>query len=249
MPKSRASAIIGLNSYPQVIDLLKYLKKELQATLSGFELMWQRTYQAMTQSQTGYPPPLKDAYPYYVFVESMGSDLEGDFNRLETHIAKALENEIIEDAVMAQSERELQAIWRIREDVSVLADQAKYDQHFDISLPIPVIGKEVDIAINALEKLPFVSFIFPFGHVADGNIHFIIGKTENSPEIIEKINEIIYANLVKNKGSVSAEHGIGLDKKAYLKTSRTPEEIQLMKVLKKTLDSKNILNPGRIVSI
>ncbi len=140
-------------------------------------------------------------------------------------------------------------IWKIREDVSVLADQAAYDQHFDISLPIPVIGKEVDTAIEQLSALPFVEKIFPFGHVADGNIHFIIGKSENSPDIIQQINDIIYANLAKNKGSVSAEHGIGIDKKAYLATSRSEEEINLMQVLKKTLDPKNILNPGRIISI
>ena len=76
-----------------------------------------------------------------------------------------------------------------------------------------MIGKEVDHAIDQLEQLDFVEKIFPFGHVADGNIHFIIGKKDNSPEIIEAINAVIYANLEKNKGSVSAEHGIGLDKK------------------------------------
>ena len=149
--------------------------------------------------------------------------------------------------MLAQSERELQSIWKIREDVSVLADQAQYDQHFDISLPIPVIGKEVDLAIEQLEQLDVVECIFPFGHVADGNIHFIVGKKENSPAIVEAINAIIYANLAENNGSVSAEHGIGLDKKAYLSTSRSKAEIELMRLLKKTLDPKGILNPGRII--
>ena len=133
--------------------------------------------------------------------------------------------------------------------MSVLADLAKYDQHFDISLPIPVIGEEVDRAIEKLTQLDFVEKIFPFGHVADGNIHFIIGKKDNSPVIIEAINAIIYAELAKHKGSVSAEHGIGLDKKAYLSTSRTPNEIALMQLLKKTLDPQGILNPGRIISL
>ncbi len=73
--------------------------------------------------------------------------------------------------------------------------------------------KEIDRAIKELEQLDFVEKIFPFGHVADGNIHFIIGKKDNSPEIIEAINAIIYAKLSHYKGSVSAEHGIGLDKK------------------------------------
>ena len=200
-----------------------------------------------TISPSTYVAPLPDHYPYYVFIESLGSDQIKDQERLEDLIGAALEDGLVGDGVLAQSERELQSIWKIREDVSVLADQAQYDQHFDISLPIPVIGKEVDLAIEKLEQLDVVERIFPFGHVADGNIHFIIGKKENSPEIIEAVNEIIYANLAKNKGSVSAEHGIGLDKKAYLDTSRSEEEIHLMQVLKKALDPKGILNPGRII--
>ena len=248
-PQSRSSAIVGIHHYEQVIQMLKFMEKGLAGTLTGFELMWQRTYQAMTQPPSAYPPPLPDQYPYYVFIECMGSNAVNDFNRLETLIEEALENGIIEDGVLAQSDRELQSIWKIREDVSVLADLAKYDQHFDISLPIPVIGEEVDRAIEKLSQLDFVEKIFPFGHVADGNIHFIIGKKDNSPAIIEAINAIIYAELAKHKGSVSAEHGIGLDKKAYLSTSRTPNEIILMQLLKKTLDPQGILNPGRIISL
>ena len=248
-PQSRSSAIVGIHHYEQVIQMLKFMEKGLAGTLTGFELMWQRPYQAMTQPPSAYPPPLPDQYPYYVFIECMGSNAVNDFNRLETLIGEALENGIIEDGVLAQSDRELQSIWKIREDVSVLADLAKYDQHFDISLPIPVIGEEVDRAIEKLSQLDFVEKIFPFGHVADGNIHFIIGKKDNSPAIIEAINAIIYAELAKHKGSVSAEHGIGLDKKAYLSTSRTPNEIVLMQLLKKTLDPQGILNPGRIISL
>ncbi|MGB1448513.1 MAG: FAD-binding oxidoreductase [Flavobacteriaceae bacterium] len=247
-PKSRSSAIVGINDYEQVIQLLKFMEKGLAGTLTGFELMWQRTYQAMTQPPSTYTPPLPDHYPYYVFIECLGSNTVNDFNRLEELIGQALEDEIIEDGVLAQSERELQRIWKIREDVSVLADLAQYDQHFDISLPIPVIGKEIDRAIKELEQLDFVKKIFPFGHVADGNIHFIIGKKDNSPEIIEAINAIIYAKLSHYKGSVSAEHGIGLDKKTYLNTSRTESEIALMRLLKNTLDPLGILNPGRIIS-
>ena len=246
-PSSRSSAIVALSEYKNVVALLKFLEKGLGGTLSGFELMWQRTYQAMTQPPSTYSPPLPSSYPYYVFVESLGSNRQTDFEQLTLLIEDALEKEIILDGVMAQTERELQNIWRIREDVSVLADQSPYDQHFDISLPIGVIGQEVNHAIEALEKLPFVSSIFPFGHVADGNIHFIIGKKDQSKEIIEAINSIIYANLKKNNGSVSAEHGIGLDKKAYLSTSRNATEIKLMQLLKATIDPKNILNPGRIV--
>ena len=247
-PQSRSSAIVGLDNYENVIALLKFMEKGLAGTLSGFELMWQRTYIAMTSARD-FSAPIPNNFPYYVFIESLGGDTTSDFNRLEDLIAEAFEKELIGDGVLAQSDRELQGIWKIREDVSVLADLAQFDQHFDISLPIPVIGKEIDAAVEQLEQLDFVEKIFPFGHVADGNIHFIIGKKENSPEIIDAINAIIYGCLQRNKGSVSAEHGIGLDKKKYLSTSRTENEINLMRTLKRALDPKNILNPGRIISV
>lgn len=247
-PQSRSSAIVGLDNYENVIALLKFMEKGLAGTLSGFELMWQRTYIAMT-SAPDFSAPIPNNFPYYVFIESLGGDTTSDFNRLEDLIAEAFEKELIGDGVLAQSDRELQGIWKIREDVSVLADLAQFDQHFDISLPIPVIGKEIDATVEQLEQLDFVEKIFPFGHVADGNIHFIIGKKENSPEIIDAINAIIYGCLERNKGSVSAEHGIGLDKKKYLSTSRTENEINLMRTLKRALDPKNILNPGRIISV
>ncbi len=179
----------------------------------------------------------------------MGTKPAEDYSRLEDLIGQALETELIQDAVMAQSERELHSIWQIREDVSVLAAQANFDQHFDISIPIPLIGKMVDDAVIALEKLPFVSCVFPFGHVADGNIHFIIGKKENNAAIIKSINDIIYQPLKAVGGSVSAEHGIGLHKKEYLSFCRSEAEIELMKTLKKTFDPLHILNPRKILSI
>jgi FAD/FMN-containing dehydrogenase len=245
-PSSRSSAIVGIKTYDNVIKVLKFLEKNLAGTLSGFELMWQDTYKAMTGEASHLNPPLNSEYNYYVFVESLGSQPKEDYSRLENLISESLEMELIQDGVMAQSERELNTIWQIREDVSILAAQANYDQHFDISIPIPLIGKLIKKATEELYKLPFVERVFSFGHVADGNIHYIIGKKDNTPEIIEAINQIIYKSLKQVGGSVSAEHGIGLHKKAYLHTSRSKEEIELMKILKKTFDSKNILNPGRI---
>ena len=128
--------------------------------LSGFELMWQSTYKTMTSENSHLIPPLSQEYPYYVFVESLGTKPAEDYSRLEDLIGEALETELIQDAVMAQSERENYIpSGRFEEDVSVLAAQANFDQHFDISIPIPLIGKMVDDAVEALEKLPFVSCV------------------------------------------------------------------------------------------
>jgi len=246
-PKSRSSALVGIQDYDRVLQLLKHLDKGLGGTLSGFELMWQHTYQTMTSPPSMHTSPLHQEYPYYVFVETMGNQPEDDFAQLESLIAEAMDKEIILDGVMAQTQRELNTIWQIREDVSVLAAQAKDDQHFDISLPIPKIGPLIDQITEELKTLPFVDRIFTFGHVADGNIHFIIGKKENSPEIIRAINAVVYRRLKENNGSVSAEHGIGLHKKDYLNTSKSTTEIELMRQLKALFDPYQILNPQRII--
>ena len=246
-PESRCSALVALNNYENVVNLLKFIEKGLSGTLTGFELMWNETYKTMLDSSENYSPLLPSTYPFYVFIESLGSDLSNDFDKLSELISRAAEQNLIEDALLAQNEREQKIIWDMREDVSVLAKKSRFDQHFDISLPIPVIEREVQIATKKLKKLSFIEHVFAFGHVADGNIHFIIGKNDNSKENTEKINQIIYSNLKENGGSVSAEHGIGLDKKKYLYTSRSTEEINLMKTLKKIFDPKNILNPGRVI--
>ena len=246
-PTSRFSALVALEDYDNVIDLLKFMQKGLSGSLSGFELIWGETYKTMRDSSPEYSSLLDTNFKYYVIIESLGSDAKVELERLSDLIYQAMEKNIAEDALLAQNERELKMIWNLREDVSVLANKSKFDQHFDISLPIPVIEKEVNIAIRKLNKLSFVDNIFVFGHLADGNIHFIIGKSENDKEKTKKINEIIYKNLKKNLGSVSAEHGIGRDKKEYLNTSRSKSEINLMIKLKKTLDPMNILNSGRII--
>ena len=105
----------------------------------------------------------------------------------------------------------------------------------------------MDSINDNLKKLSFVKNVYIWGHVADGNIHFIVGKEKNSDEIIKKVNEVVYEPLKENNGSISAEHGIGLHKKNYLIKSRSKPEIELMKQIKHFFDPKNILNPGRII--
>jgi len=248
-PKSRNSAFVAFNDYDKVIDFLKYMDSGLAGTLSGFELIWKQTYQMMTSSPATVKPPIPHGYEYYVLLESLGSHQENDLTRLQELLESAIKKELILDAVLAQSESDLKWFWTIREDVHIVASQCNHDQHFDISLPIPTIGQVLAAIAKQLHKLPKVNQVHIFGHVADGNIHLIIGKTEQSQELINQINDIIYQPLKALGGSVSAEHGIGLHKKAYLHFCRTTTEIQLMKTLKKALDPKKLLNPQKVLDI
>tara|TARA_B100000035_G_scaffold286161_1_gene270271 strand:- start:6 stop:1394 length:1389 start_codon:yes stop_codon:yes gene_type:complete len=245
-PKTRYTALAVTNDYKKVLDLLKFMEDKISKNLTAFELLWNDTYKQMISDKTIYNKYLPDNYKYYVLIEFMGGDFENDYDTFEKAIMNAVDHQLVEDAVVGKDEKEQLNIWGIREDVAVLAEEKKFDQQFDISIPVAQIGEVIDKTILELKNCQGVETIFPFGHVADGNIHFIIGKDSDNDELKSKINEIIYTNTELVQGSISAEHGIGLDKKKYLIKSRSKDEIELMKLIKKAIDPKNILNPGRV---
>ena len=248
-PKSRNGAWLGVSSYKKVVQLLKYLDRELAGTLSGFELVWKDAFIALSSPPASVKSPLPYDYPYYVLVETLGSNQQKDLATLQELLEIALTNKLIEDAAIAFTNSDLEWFWRIREDVHVMIGACKNNQQYDISIPIPKIGKYINKTIKKLYKIPEVDLVYALGHVADGNIHFSIGKTKQSKKLIKKVNDTIYKPLKKLEGSISAEHGIGIDKKAYLNLSRSPEEIALMETLKRSMDSKGLLNRGKVIGI
>ncbi len=246
-PKSRNTAILALKTYGQVVSLLQFMETALAGTLTGFELIWKDTYTAMIGVLQGKGVPLATGYPFYVLMETSGTEPATDRETLENVLVKAFEQELIVDGVLARSDLEQQQFWRIREDVDHMVALCTHDQHFDVSLPISQIDTYIRGVTEELTKIPEVDKFFVYGHMADGNIHLIVSKTKGNEDIKEKVNQLIYSPLPGYGGSISAEHGIGVHKKKYLAYSRTPEEIGLMKLLKTTMDPNNLLNPGKII--
>lgn len=246
-PKSRNSAWIGINGYAQVVRFFKYIDRELAGGLSAYELVWRETFETMTGSSASVASPLPHDYDFYILVECLGSHQDQDRERLVQLIENAMADELVLDAAIAFTESDLEWFWKIREDVRVLSAMANNDQHFDISLPIPLIGDYVQQITAELHAIAEVENVFVFGHMADGNIHLVIGKSNASTALKNQINDIVYAGISQMNGSVSAEHGIGLDKKAYLHHCQTATAIDIMKGLKLFFDPKGILNPGRVV--
>jgi len=247
LPKTRYTSLAVTNNYQNVLDLLKIMEDKISSSLTGFELLWNETYKKMVDDKTLYNMYLPDNFKYYVFIEYMGGDFENDYNNFESVVLDCVDKGVIDDAVVGKDDKEQVNIWGIREDVAVLADEREFDQHFDISIPVGLIGEVIDKISKELKDCEGVKTIFPFGHVADGNIHFIIGKDSDDDDLKSQINDIIYNNTKLVDGSISAEHGIGLDKKKYLIKSRSEDEIELMRLIKKSIDPKNILNPGRVI--
>lgn len=245
-PQSRNAAYIGFNEYNHVVAFLKYMDSSLAGKMSGYELLWKNSYMQMTSVSDAVKPPLPYDYEYYVLIETLGSNQLKDQEEFQSILEEALENEMILDAVMAHSPSDVDWFFRIREDVNNLVDFMKHDQHFDISLPIPLIGHYIEERYKSLALINGVEQIYAFGHVADGNIHFMIGKENLDLNLKKEIDHCIYDGLKEIGGSVSAEHGIGIHKKDYLELCRTPEEISLMRSLKTFMDPKGLLNPGKI---
>lgn len=246
-PKSRVSAFVGIKRYEDVMSLLKFMDAGLAGTLTGFELMWRDCYQAMTSPPSMMKAPLSGDYTYYVLIDCLGSIQAYDEERMTNLLSEALEEGFIEDAALACTQADLHWFWTIREDVGVFVTQHAFSQHFDISLPIPLIGELIDKISEELRQLEGVEAVYNFGHVGDGNIHIIAGKSTDAPSLKQRINDIVYAPLQAIGGSVSAEHGIGLHKKAYLPISRTANEIAVMTSIKRCLDPKNLLNRNKIL--
>lgn len=244
-PSSINTALVGLDSFEHVIKFLKYMDKGLGGNLSAYEVMWKNFYEVVTSSKSNRTPPLPLSSSYYVIVETMGADQEKDSVLFEKLLETALESNIIQDAVVPHSESERAKLWSIRDDVEQHYQNGPVKM-FDVSMPVSYMERYVEevnknFAANWREYKCVV-----FGHVGDGNLHIIGGVGSDDKKATKLMETCIYEPLKSIKGAISAEHGIGLEKKDYLEISRSEIEINLMRTLKKALDPNSILNPGKV---
>ena len=186
--------------------------------------------------------PLFDGNCYMLIV------LEGiQQERIDTLIEEMFNNELVSDGLIAQSPDEHLNLWTYRDMIVEAVSAHAVKRSTDVSLPIPRMGEYLNELMQRFENRPSSIDVIAYGHVGDGNFH--IDYTSNNPDDYDKIiaMEREQHELVSNyNGSISAEHGVGLTKKPYLTLTRTEEEIDLMRSIKKLLDPVGILNPGKI---
>lgn len=245
-PRSQDVAIVAVPSFEALTRLLKHADSALGGSLSAFEVMWQSFYRLVTSPPARGKPPVGHDHPYYVLIESLGANARLDSERFVAALETAIETKLISDAAVAQSEAERRAFWALRDDV-VQVVVGGMPVVFDISLPLAAMEQYVaalgrDLAVGIGEHRLWI-----FGHLGDGNLHVIVQVQPQDYMVLRpKIEAIVYGPLGRLGGSVSAEHGIGLEKKPYLSVCRSEGEIALMRALKAALDPAGILNPGKI---
>jgi FAD/FMN-containing dehydrogenase len=246
-PRSRDTALLAIESFDKVAAFLRAMDSALGGTLSAFEVMWNDFYRLIVTDDGAHGQPLDGSHAFYVLLEATGGHEESDHQRFEEALEEAFAAGLIADAVIAQSRQQREDLWAIRDDVEVMMTKLYPPLTFDISLSIPLLdGYVQEVRAGLAERWPD-SRLVTFGHLGDGNIHLVLTVGSLDAEDVHGVEEIVYGALGRRGGVISAEHGIGLEKRAYLHHSRSPEEIALMQALKTALDPKNILNPGKIL--
>lgn len=236
------TALVGVGDFDALMNFLKACDAGLAGCLSAFEVMWQDYYQLVTRPPASNTAPIAPDYPYYVLIEAMGaSDAQ-----LQQLLEECMARELVVDAVIAQSEAQRVQLWNLRDDVEQTFQHAPIFL-FDVSLRITEMPAYV-AKVNAALAESFDDYAnFTLGHMGDGNLHFAIGAGADDAETRRQVEACVYAPLAAIGGSVSAEHGVGLEKKPYLSIARSETEIELMRQLKRALDPKLLLNPGKII--
>jgi FAD/FMN-containing dehydrogenase len=246
MPVSAISALVALNAAEKIPALLKHMDRALGGLLSSYEVMWREYFRTVTEPGWHTAPMSRD-YPYYVVMEAQGADPEADAARFEAALEQAFESGLIVDAVLPKSKAERDRIWAIRENFEALLE-IKPMFLYDISLPIKDMTTYVATVEARLSTRWPRNRFFVLGHIGDGNLHFMIAPgVEATADLHDQVDHTVYEPLAEFGGAVSAEHGIGLEKRHWLPLSRDANELALMRLLKRSLDPRNILNRGKVI--
>ena len=250
-PKTRVTALAAVPDVATAVRLLSALRQTLGDRITGFELMSAYSLALSRKHHPGLPDPCP-GNPWYALVQVDDNAADSDLPaRLERSLQHALESGIVQDATIAQSSEQSRALWALRENIAEAQRREGPNIKHDISLPVSAIARFLDMAARELAAaLPGVRFV-TFGHLGDGNLHYNLAAPEGAAAEAflahtARANRIVHDLVNAHGGSISAEHGIGQQKRDELVRYKSAVELDLMRALKGALDPSGILNPGKI---
>jgi FAD/FMN-containing dehydrogenase len=243
-PTATATAWIAVASARQAVELLAALRERLGGRLSAFELVSRSCLEAVLAHASGSQDPLGAPHPWYLLAEAADSgEPEWLREQMERALLECAGRGALADAALAHSGEQARAFWRLRE--SIPEAQFANVKH-DISVPVSKTPELIEQAGRALEAAYPGVPIYAFGHLGDGNIHFNVGSEALLSER-QAVNRIVYGVVARLGGSISAEHGLGQLKREEVRLHKDPLELELMAALKRTLDPRGLMNPGKLL--
>ena len=243
-PSARVTAWVALDTPRAAVELLAALRARLGDRLSAFELVSRSCLDAVLGFSAEAQDPLAVAYPWYVLAEFADSGETRELHeRVEAALADCAERGALRDAAIAHSVEQARSLWSIRE--SIPEAQFTNVKH-DISVPISSIPEFVERAGETLRRAFGEIEIYCFGHVGDGNLHYNVGSQALMARRAD-VSRIVYDALGAFGGSISAEHGLGQLKREEIRRHKSPLELELMQALKRALDPKGVMNPGKLL--
>lgn len=240
------TALVALDNVQNSIALLAHLRRVLTDRLQAFELMSHRAVSFATRHVPGVSCPLKS--PWLVLLDAAVDDDE----QLQQALAAALQDGLFADAAVAKNEREYDDFWRLRHSLSAAQKPEGASLKHDVSVPVSSVSHFIESATARVEKACPGVRIVAFGHVGDGNIHFNLSQPVDADpdQFLEQrssLARLIYDVVAELGGSFSAEHGIGVLKRAELARYRGVAEVRAMQAVKTALDPLGIMNPGKVL--
>src|SRR5277367_6753439 len=252
-PKPRAveTAFVGLQSPAQALKLLSISRNEAAGSLTSFELLADIAVDFSVRHGIDVRDPLASKYPWYVLME-LSSPRDDARATLEAILAQAMEDGIVDDAVIAANLSQRQAFWKLRDEMSAAQKPEGGSIKHDISVPVAAVPDFIAEADAAVVKLIPGSRPVPFGHLGDGNIHYNVsqpigGDAADFLARWHEVNAVVFAIVMRMGGSISAEHGIGVLKRDELPDVKDKVAIELMRSFKAMLDPHGIMNPGKVL--
>jgi FAD/FMN-containing dehydrogenase len=251
-PRAVETAFIGIDSPADALTLLSLAQARASGTLTSFELICREVIEFALRHGHGVRDPLASVHPWYVLMEVSSQHEDGVRESLENLLAAAIEQGVVTDATIAASLEQTKSFWHLRHSLPEVQKPEGGSIKHDVSVPVAAVPEFLAQASAAATALVPGSRPVPFGHLGDGNIHFNVSQpvgadTERYLARWDEMNEVVNKIVLKLGGSISAEHGIGKLKRDSLAKVKDPVALDLMRSLKRTLDPKGILNPGKVL--
>jgi len=252
----RVVAWLGLESAQSALSMLRTLEAALGDKVESFELVPDAALALVLKHIPDTRAPLTATHRWHVLVELRTADDLADLRtRFEHALAKALDDGLIADAVLAESEGQAAAFWKLREVISEAERVDGMAAKHDVSVPVSAMPDFIETARVAVEAQFSGARVIAFGHLGDGNVHFNVRAPAGSDdkawfaETADAVSRFVHDMTRDAGGSLSAEHGIGQLKLVEFERLVDPARLAAMQAIKLALDPQGIMNPGKLVPL